>query len=217
MLWNYLNHVIYNWNGEIVIMGDFNKVRSKDERYGSLFNSHSVAAFNSFISLGEGFDKLFEETWRESTISASNAISKFMKKLKFLKEKIRLWTKAKKESSKSQKLKLKGMLSDVDSLIDNMNVDHELLNKRSYVMDSLHDLEKQESSEIAQKVKIKWSIEGDENSKYFHRILNKKRNQLAIRGILVDGVWNDSPSMVKTSFYRISRIVLIDHVHRGYC
>ncbi|GJY36912.1 RNA-directed DNA polymerase, eukaryota [Tanacetum coccineum] len=50
MLWNYLNHVIDNWSGEVVIMGDFNEVRSKDECYGSLFNVHSTAAFNYFIS-----------------------------------------------------------------------------------------------------------------------------------------------------------------------
>ncbi|GKB05425.1 RNA-directed DNA polymerase, eukaryota, reverse transcriptase zinc-binding domain protein [Tanacetum coccineum] len=160
MIWNYLNRVIDNWNGGIVIMEDFNEVHSKDERYGSLFNGHSAAAFNSFISLEglEGFDKVFEETWRESTISDSNAISKFMKKLKFLKDKICLWTKPKNKSSKSQKLKLKGMLSDIYSLIDNKIVDQKLLNKRLYAMNSLHDLEKLESSKIAQNVKIKWEF-----------------------------------------------------------
>ncbi|GJU68981.1 RNA-directed DNA polymerase, eukaryota [Tanacetum coccineum] len=48
--------------------------------------------------------------------------------------------------------------------------------------------------EVAQKAKIKWAIEGDEN------ILNKKRSQLAIRGILVDGTWIDSPTLVKKEF-----------------
>ncbi|GJZ65153.1 RNA-directed DNA polymerase, eukaryota [Tanacetum coccineum] len=279
LLWNYLYHVISTWMGETIIMGDFNEVRSKDERYGSVFNAHSAAAFNSFISSGglvevplggcsftwchkagqkmskldrflisnglmgscpnisaitldrylsdhrpillrevcldygpipfrffhywfewEGFDKFVEDTWSDLSIFDSNAISKFMKKLKCLKEKIRLWTKEKKESSKIQKSKLKGMLSDIDTLIDNKCVDQELLNKRSHVMHSLHDLEKLESLEVAQKVKIKWSIEGDENSKYFRSILNKKRNQLAIRGILSDGVWIESPSMVKNEF-----------------
>ncbi|GJS87527.1 reverse transcriptase domain-containing protein [Tanacetum coccineum] len=33
-----------------------------------------------------------------------------------------------------------------------------------------------------------WAIEGDENSKYFHGIINKKRSNLAIRGVFVDGV-----------------------------
>nr|GEY72187.1 RNA-directed DNA polymerase, eukaryota [Tanacetum cinerariifolium] len=63
----------------------------------------------------------------------------------------------------------------------------ELLNKRMNVINSIHDLEKLEATEIAQKAKIKWSIEGDENSKFFHGILNKKRNKHAIRGILSEG------------------------------
>nr|GEZ72628.1 RNA-directed DNA polymerase, eukaryota, reverse transcriptase zinc-binding domain protein [Tanacetum cinerariifolium] len=48
--------------------------------------------------------------------------------------------------------------------------------------------------------KIKWAIEGDENKKYYHRILNKKRNQLAIRGVLKDGIWIENPNLVKCEF-----------------
>ncbi|GJV74973.1 hypothetical protein Tco_1506557 [Tanacetum coccineum] len=47
---------------------------------------------------------------------------------------------------------------------------------------------------------IKWSIEGDENSNFFHGILNKKRNQMNIRGITIDGVWKEQPNDVKQEF-----------------
>ncbi|GKC65195.1 hypothetical protein Tco_1097793, partial [Tanacetum coccineum] len=57
-----------------------------------------------------------------------------------------------------------------------------------------------QSVEVAQKAKIKWAIEGDENSKYYHGILNKKRSQLAVRGILIDENWTDSPNLVKSEF-----------------
>ncbi|GKB01746.1 RNA-directed DNA polymerase, eukaryota, reverse transcriptase zinc-binding domain protein [Tanacetum coccineum] len=196
LLWNYLDHVISTWTGETIFMGDFNEVRSKDEQYGSMFNAHSAAAFNLFISSGGLVEVPLggcSFTWchksrqkmskldmflisnglmgscsnisaitldrylsdhrpillRENdlSISDSNAILKFMKKLKCIKDKIRLWTKEKKESSKIQKSKFKGMLSDIDTLIDNKCVDQELLNKRSHVMHSLHDLEKLESLE----------------------------------------------------------------------
>ncbi|GKC41585.1 RNA-directed DNA polymerase, eukaryota [Tanacetum coccineum] len=143
---------------------------------------------------------LREDTWRKYTITDNNDISKFMKKLKFLKEQIRLFVRAKKESACMQRLNLKGMLTEIDLLIDEKKVDQVLLNKRSQVMNSLHDFGKLESMEIAQKAKIKWSIEGDENSKYFHGILNKKRNQTAIRGILAEGVWIDDPNSVKNEF-----------------
>ncbi|GJR52786.1 RNA-directed DNA polymerase, eukaryota [Tanacetum coccineum] len=115
----------------------------------------------------EGFDELVKDTWSKSTIIDNNAISKFLKKLKYLKEQIRLWVRAKKESACMQRSNLK---------------------------------EKLESMEIAQKAKIKWSIEGDENSNYFHDILSKKRNQLATRGILAEGVWIDDPNSVKNEF-----------------
>ncbi|GKC12350.1 hypothetical protein Tco_1009132, partial [Tanacetum coccineum] len=55
----------------------------------------------------------------------------------------------------------------------------------------------QEVEELAQKAKIRWAIDGDENSRYFHGILNSKRSQLSIRGILNDEDWIDDPLMVK--------------------
>ncbi|GKC71861.1 RNA-directed DNA polymerase, eukaryota, partial [Tanacetum coccineum] len=55
--------------------------------------------------------------------------------------------------------------------------------------------------DLIQKAKIRWAIEGDENSKFFHGIINKKRSQLAIRGILVNGDWIDDPHMVKHEFH----------------
>ncbi|GKD46513.1 RNA-directed DNA polymerase, eukaryota, reverse transcriptase zinc-binding domain protein, partial [Tanacetum coccineum] len=38
ILWDYLEYVINNWKGEVVVMGDFNEVRNKTERFGSKFN-----------------------------------------------------------------------------------------------------------------------------------------------------------------------------------
>ncbi|GJV93966.1 kinase RLK-Pelle-LRR-XI-1 family protein [Tanacetum coccineum] len=48
-------------------------------------------------------------------------------------------------------------------------------------------------SKLSSESKVERAIEGDENSKYFHGIINKKRSQLAIRGVLIDGDWIDEP------------------------
>nr|GEW12007.1 RNA-directed DNA polymerase, eukaryota [Tanacetum cinerariifolium] len=148
----------------------------------------------------EGFDKFVKEVWNEPVSANPNPMIRLMTKLKHLKKKLRTWINAKNESYKNQKLKLKGDLIDFDKVLDSGDVKTELLNKRINVMNSLQDLNKLYSLEVTQKIKIKWSIEGDENSKYFHGILNKRRNNLAIRGILVDGVWIDSPNIVKKEF-----------------
>ncbi|GJZ73387.1 RNA-directed DNA polymerase, eukaryota [Tanacetum coccineum] len=53
-----------------------------------------------------------------------------------------------------------------------------------------------ESKDNFQKSKVKWAVEGDENSKFFHGIINKRRAQLAIRGIFVDGFWETEPALI---------------------
>nr|GEX15011.1 RNA-directed DNA polymerase, eukaryota [Tanacetum cinerariifolium] len=50
-LWDYLRTFIDRWEGDTVIMGDFNEFRSKHERFGSTFNRQGAVAFNKFISL----------------------------------------------------------------------------------------------------------------------------------------------------------------------
>ncbi|GKF78852.1 hypothetical protein Tco_0234420, partial [Tanacetum coccineum] len=93
--------------------------------------------------------------------------------------------------------KLKADLAKLDVVRDKGEGDEYVVNKRTNVVRSLRELEKLQSVKVAQKAKIKWVIEGDENSKYYHGILNKKRSQLAIRGILIDGNWTESPNWVK--------------------
>ncbi|GJZ69585.1 RNA-directed DNA polymerase, eukaryota [Tanacetum coccineum] len=50
LVWDYLGHVMANWKGEVIIMGDFNEVCNKNERFGSNFNVQGANAFNSFIA-----------------------------------------------------------------------------------------------------------------------------------------------------------------------
>ncbi|GKF63996.1 hypothetical protein Tco_0187444, partial [Tanacetum coccineum] len=68
------------------------------------------------------------------------------------------------------------------------------------VLAALRNIDHIHSMDLAQKAKIKWSIEGDENSIFFHGILNKKRYQMNIRGITIDGVWKEQPNDVKQEF-----------------
>ncbi|GJR09739.1 RNA-directed DNA polymerase, eukaryota [Tanacetum coccineum] len=244
MLWQYLNILIDRWNGDVIVMGDFNEVRHKDERYGSIFNARGADAFNSFISAGglvevpsggysftwshnsaskmskldrflvsdnlqrtcpnlssltldrflsdhrpillrelnidygptpfrffhnwfelEGFDAFVADTWQNITITESNAMIKLAKKLKMLKGHIRQWVKGKKDNATSLRKELKTKLAAIDTLIDKGVSSSTHLEDRLDIMNHLSSLDNTESIELAQKAKVKWSIEGDENSK----------------------------------------------------
>ncbi|GKB23442.1 hypothetical protein Tco_0862843 [Tanacetum coccineum] len=57
-----------------------------------------------------------------------------------------------------------------------------------------------EAKDNIQKSKIKWAIEGDENLKFFHGIINKKRSQMSIHGVFIDGDLKTDPDVVKDAF-----------------
>ncbi|GJQ95193.1 RNA-directed DNA polymerase, eukaryota, reverse transcriptase zinc-binding domain protein [Tanacetum coccineum] len=148
----------------------------------------------------EGFDKFVETTWNDIHVQEPDAMRKLLKKIKYLKEQIRVWIQVKNDSSRIHKKSLKEELVVIDALLDNGDGTSEILNKYSSVLNSIQELDKLESMEVAQKTKIRWAIEGDENSKYYHGILNKKRSQLAIRGILAEGIWIEDPNSLKSEF-----------------
>ncbi|GKD03771.1 hypothetical protein Tco_1178745, partial [Tanacetum coccineum] len=93
-----------------------------------------------------------------------------------------------------------------ETLVGASNAMLNLMNKLKYlkkkirVVKSIQELDKLQSMETAQKAKIKWAIERDENSKYYHGVLNKKRNQLFVRGVLANGNLIENPALVKNEF-----------------
>ncbi|GJZ55791.1 RNA-directed DNA polymerase, eukaryota [Tanacetum coccineum] len=95
---------------------------------------------------------------------------------------------------------LKDKLSDIDSILDKGGVNDDILLARTNYMNLLLDAKAADTRDYIQKAKIQWAVEGDENSKFFHGIVNRKRANLTVKGIMVDGVWVDEPSRVKKEF-----------------
>nr|GEZ24865.1 RNA-directed DNA polymerase, eukaryota, reverse transcriptase zinc-binding domain protein [Tanacetum cinerariifolium] len=99
----------------------------------------------------------FSFTWCRSRCKAN--FSWLTKKLKILKGLIRSCVKDKKDKAYILKYNLKKKIADIDSLLNNGKVSSVALEDRSNAMNILINLEKIESIEVAQKAKIKWSIE----------------------------------------------------------
>ncbi|GJT02278.1 ribonuclease H-like domain-containing protein [Tanacetum coccineum] len=79
----------------------------------------------------------------------------------------------------------------------------QLKDLKSYLklwMQELEDLEKLESMDLVQKSRVKWEVEGDENLKFFHGLINSRRKSQMVQGIMLDGVLNSDPKDIKSAF-----------------
>nr|GEZ34317.1 RNA-directed DNA polymerase, eukaryota [Tanacetum cinerariifolium] len=184
ILWDYISTILGRWNGEAIIMGDFNEVRSvmKDVDHvstptalGYLIGSFLIRAWTMLL-------------WKE-------------KKLQDLKVIIRRWIKVKRLEMSGSKIDIVTELGAIDKDMDRGVVNDDNVLRRLELKRNLLNVTVMEAKDRYQKSKVKWAIEGDENSKFFHGIINKRRSQLAIRGIFVDGIWRTDPDMIKNTFF----------------
>nr|GEX14213.1 RNA-directed DNA polymerase, eukaryota [Tanacetum cinerariifolium] len=113
------------WDSEVVIMGDFNEVRFKSERFGSVFNVQGANVFNAFIA-NAGLEEII-------VLFYSGNLNTIMGRFLF------------------------------DFLIIESE---DIVNKRLKVLNSIQHLDKIKGMHVAQKAKIKWAIEGDENTRF---------------------------------------------------
>ncbi|GJY06814.1 RNA-directed DNA polymerase, eukaryota, partial [Tanacetum coccineum] len=183
MLWDYLSVVMTNWNGEVVMIGDFNEVRDSSERFGSVFNKHEAEAFNNFIANAGLVEVSFggcSFTWCHKSATKMSKLDRFLISDNLICSSPtisldRNWNRNYKEKVYSGKRNLKHELTKLDAIINKGNGALDTINRRQEV--------------------------GDENSKYYHGVLNKKRGRQAIRGVLVKGVWTESRDLVKNEFF----------------
>nr|GFA42639.1 RNA-directed DNA polymerase, eukaryota, reverse transcriptase zinc-binding domain protein [Tanacetum cinerariifolium] len=65
-------------------------------------------------------------------------------------------------------MSIQSHLKDLDKIIDQGKCNEEVISERSKLLKDLFDLNSSTTLDLAQKAKIRWAIEGDENFKYFH-------------------------------------------------
>ncbi|GJZ29420.1 hypothetical protein Tco_0574067 [Tanacetum coccineum] len=71
---------------------------------------------------------------------------------------------------------------------------------RIKLLQYIDKLDNVEALDLVQKAHIKWDIKGDENSMFFHGMINQKRRTQVITSIMHDGVWILDPLLIKELF-----------------
>ncbi|KAJ0435665.1 hypothetical protein HanIR_Chr17g0895781 [Helianthus annuus] len=61
------------------------------------------------------------------------------------------------------------------------------------------DVDRAKVMDMKQRSMVKWAVDGDENTTYFHNIVNANQSSNRINGLIINGVWETDPPLIKDS------------------
>ncbi|PWA50906.1 RNA-directed DNA polymerase, eukaryota, Reverse transcriptase zinc-binding domain protein [Artemisia annua] len=77
--------------------------------------------------------------------------------------------------------------------------------RRKETEDSLEEIELYRSRDLKQKSRVKWASLGDENTSFFHGVVNGRKAKNVIPGLEINGEWVSKPKIVKREVLRFFR------------
>ncbi|GKA93697.1 RNA-directed DNA polymerase, eukaryota, reverse transcriptase zinc-binding domain protein, partial [Tanacetum coccineum] len=202
-LWNRLQDFMHRHNGSYIMFGDMNAVRNEQEKLSKLdrfliledvidllpniritaldriwsdhnpillhvdkidFGPFPFKLYNSWL-LRDGFDDLIKSEW--DSLDSNNSGFPIKCHEKFPLEE----------------------LSSIEKKIDEGSTSPSDTENRLNLLHELEIIDKFTSMDLIQKSRVKWDIEWDENTKFFHGLINQKRQNQMMNGIMVEGNW----------------------------
>ncbi|XP_021971601.1 uncharacterized protein LOC110866763 [Helianthus annuus] len=223
-LWDVIESEIGRSSGMWILLGDFNSVRSPDERRNSAFKAPCARNFNAFIhnmglvecnmtgkqftcnrDYGKKLSKIdrmlvlqfldckdgFEEVVKGAAESLQNsglADSTLSKKFSFIRNHIKKWRDDMLLKERETEVKA---LEEIKSLEETL-VERELEEEEEWALwenkKVLKEFEQRKNKDLKQRARVRWAIDGDENSKFFHGSINYRKARNSILGLNIEEI-----------------------------
>ncbi|GJZ71826.1 hypothetical protein Tco_0635677 [Tanacetum coccineum] len=110
-------------------------------------------------------------------------------------------------------LELKSKINLLESKAEVSGLSNTDLDARLSMMKQLEELQHIKNLDLLQKAKIRWVVDGDENSKFFHGMINSKFARTRINGIYYNGSWILEPSIVISHIYNFHEAKFEDNLN----
>ncbi|RVW37380.1 hypothetical protein CK203_087736 [Vitis vinifera] len=139
--------------------------------------------FENMWLLHPEFKEKFRDWWQECTVEGWEG-HKFMRKLKFIKSKLKEWNTRVFGDLRERKKHILTDLGRIDRIEQEGNLNLEVVSERILRRKELEDLLLKEEVQWRQKSRVKWIKEGDCNSKFFHRVATGRRSRKFIKSLI---------------------------------
>lgn len=83
-------------------------------------------------------------------------------------------------NEKTDKLKIN--VAAIDNIVKILQIDNQTMNEKEKCITEIQEFEASRLLDLRQKSKCKWPLEGDENTGFFHGLLNYNLNFSRING-----------------------------------
>ncbi|XP_021980467.1 uncharacterized protein LOC110876609 [Helianthus annuus] len=223
-LWDDIGGLLGHISGWWVILGDFNAVCCVEDRLNSKFNKTCGYNFNNFINdngLREFemkgkkftfhnnnngnkhsntdrvlvyFDEVIKKA-KDNFIGVREANVRLTENFKRIREGIKIW---KEEVLYKEEGKERALKEDLEKMVE-WSEARDLSEQEEWIKEEcikdLKELEDFKNKDLKQRARIKWDVDGDENSGFFHGFINSRRASNNIPGLMIDGDWTNKPSL----------------------
>ncbi|KAK9057748.1 hypothetical protein SSX86_022586 [Deinandra increscens subsp. villosa] len=134
--------------------------------------------------------------------AGDKADRRLLLKMKKLKEDLRCWRlKVSQDvnATKNEALEICKRFEDLASLFP---LDEQEILQWEEAKNTLNRIEEERVDDLKQKSRVKWAVDGDANTSFFHGWINKNISASRLNGVMVDNNWISDPTAVKKAVFK---------------
>ncbi|KAJ0694981.1 putative RNA-directed DNA polymerase [Helianthus annuus] len=167
------------------------------------FGAKPFRVFNSWLKK-EGYKEAVEKSLEGLNISGPPD-SVLIQKFAAIRKGIKVWRDEMKKKEGEISNRSMEEMEDLEKCIEVRNLTEEeewsfLENKKM-----LLEFERNKAADLKQRARLKWAIDGDENSSFFHAIVNARKAVNGIPGLILGSELIDKPSLIKLEVMKFFR------------
>ncbi|KAK9064922.1 hypothetical protein SSX86_016305 [Deinandra increscens subsp. villosa] len=166
----------------------------------SCFDTVCARDFNDFLDEA-GLREYGLKSWTNQGPADLNLI----RKLKALRGKISRWITECRSKENDFEQSCKKDKEDMEWLMERKDLEETELWVWSECCKNLQEIELYRSRDMRQKSRVKWVSLGDENTSFFHSVVNGRKARNSIPGLEIRGEWVSKPTLIKKEVLRFFR------------